>query len=105
MPVPDFHDFFNAVGLSTPPVPPIPSHVSFDVRWPGRGDRQQIRDETFGFTGRYVASATTISFTAFNDRGGVIYRSDPGGQFNPTVDQGGAGLPAVGFERNGVFFR
>jgi hypothetical protein len=103
--VSDFHDFFNAVGLSSPPIPPVPSHVSFDVRWPGSGDRQKIRDETFGFTGHYVTSATTISFTASNDHGGMIYRSDPNGQYNPTVDQGGAGSPAVGLERNGVFFR
>jgi hypothetical protein len=100
--VTDYHDFFNAVfgGDRTP----LPSHVSFDVRWPGHGDRQKIRDETFGFTGQYVTSATTISFTASNDGSGVIYSSDPNGQYNPTVDQGGAGSPAVGHERNGVFF-
>jgi hypothetical protein len=102
--VTDYHNFFIAVALSEPPPPPLPSHVSFDVRWSGNGDRQKIRDETFGFTGQYVASPTTISFTASNDGGDVIYSSDPGGQYNPTVDQGGAGLPAVGHERNGVFF-
>jgi hypothetical protein len=103
VPVPDYHDGLNALGLSPTPVPPVPSHVSFDVRWPGRGDRQRIHDETFGFAGDYVTSATTISFTASNDRSGVIYRSDHRGQYNPTVDQGGAGSPAVGRERNGVF--
>jgi hypothetical protein len=102
--VTDFHNFFIAVGLSQPPPSPLPSHVSFDVRWPGSGNRQKIRDDTFGFTGQYVTSATTISFTASNDGSGVIYSSDPGGQYNPTVDQGGAGSPAVGHERNGVFF-
>jgi hypothetical protein len=105
VPVRDYHDGLNALGLSPTPIPPVPSHVSFDVRWPGRGDRQRIRDETFGFTGDYVTSATTIGFTASNDRSGVIYRSDHQGQYNPTVDQGGAGSPAVGRERNGVFFR
>ena len=74
------------------------------MRWPGNGDRQKIRDETFGFTGHYVTSATTISFTASNDGSDVIYTSDPEGQYNPTVDEGGAGSPAVGHERNGVFF-
>jgi hypothetical protein len=103
--VPDYHDFLSAVGLNPMPVPPVPSHVSFDVRWPGNGDRQKIRDETFGFMGHFVTSATTISFTASNDHGGVIYRSDPEGQYNPTPDQGGPGSPAVGLERNGVFFR
>lgn len=98
--VTDFHNFFIAVGLSPPPPSPLPSHVSFDVRWPGDGERQKIRDEKFGFTGQYVASATTISFTAFNDGGGVIYSSLPDGQHPPA----GATLPAVGHERNGKFF-
>lgn len=100
--VPDYHDFFNAI-LGGGPAP-VPSHVSFDVRWPGHGERRRIRDETFGFTGHYVTSATTISFTASNDGSGVSYTSDPEGQYNPTVEEFGAGPPAVGHERNGVFF-
>ena len=83
VPVPDYHDGINALGLTPTPVPPVPSHVSFDVRWPGHGERQKIRDETFGFTGAYVTSATTISFTAFNDHSDVIYKSDRKGQYNP----------------------
>ena len=103
VPVPDYHDFFSAVLGGSPA--PVPSHVSFEVRWSGSGARQKIRDETFGFTGHYVPGATTIRFTASNAGSRVIYRSDPGGQYNPTVDQGGAGSPAVGLERNGIFFR
>jgi hypothetical protein len=78
--------------------------VSFDVRWSGDGDRQKLRDEVFGFTGQYVASAVTVAFTASVDGTGVTYSSDPGGQFNPGPDLGGGGLPAVGHERNGKFF-
>jgi hypothetical protein len=52
-----------------------------------------------------VTSATSINFTASNNGSDVIYASDPEGQYNPAVDQGGAGSPAVGHERNGVFFR
>ncbi len=78
--------------------------MSFDVRWPGDGERHKIRDETFVFTGHYVTSNTTITFTASNDGFGVTYSSDPGGQFNPGPEVGGAGLPAVGHERNGKFF-
>jgi hypothetical protein len=78
--------------------------VSFDVRWVGGGARQKIRDHTFGFVGHYVTGPAMITFTASNDRSGVIYSSEPAGQYNPTVDQGGAGSPAVGHERNGVFF-
>jgi hypothetical protein len=99
----DFHDGINAIVGGGPA--PIPSHVSFDVRWPGSHDRHEIRDETFGFTGQYVTSNTTVSFTASDDGSGVTYFSDPDGQYNPTLDQGGAGLPAVGHERNGRFFR
>jgi hypothetical protein len=102
LPIPDYHDFLSAIA---PGATSVPSHVSFDVRWPGHGDRKSVRDEKFGFTGRYVTSPTTISFVASNDHGGVVYRSDPEGQFNPTVAEQGAGVPAVGLERNGKFFR
>jgi hypothetical protein len=57
--VSDYHDGINAVIGGGPA--PIPSQVSFDIRWPGNGDRQKIRDDTFGFTGHYVTSATTVS--------------------------------------------
>jgi hypothetical protein len=97
VPVTDFHNFLIAVGLSQPPPVPLPSHVSFDVRWSGTGTRQKIRDETFGFTGHYVNSNATISFTASNDGGDVIYSSVATGQYN-------VGQPGVGHERNGVFF-
>lgn len=102
VPVTDFHDFFNAI-LGGGPTP-LPSHVSFDVRWSGRGERRKIRDATFGFAGRYRTGKATVSFTASDDGAGVIYTSDPDGQYNPTPAQGGAGSPAVGHERNGVFF-
>ena len=102
MAVHDYHDFFNSV---KPGAASVPSHVSFDVRWPGKGERHKIRDKKFRFTGQFVTSATTISFTASNHGSGVTYTSEPKGQYNPTTDQNGAGLPAVGHERNGVFFR
>jgi hypothetical protein len=100
--VKDYHDIISAVTGQGPT--PVPSHVSFDVRWHGHGERRTIRDKTFGFEGRYVTGKATISFTASQD-GGVIYKSDPAGQYNPTVNQAGAGPPAIGNERNGVFFR
>ena len=31
--IPDDHDFLNSVGVEVPPIPLIPSFVSFDVRW------------------------------------------------------------------------
>jgi hypothetical protein len=51
-----------------------------------------------------MTGKATVNFTASSDRGGVVYRSDPTGQYNPSAKQGGAGSPAVGHERNGVFF-
>jgi len=94
--VTDYHDFFNAVGIVNGPTP-LPSRVSYDVRWSGTGASQAIRDATFGFVGDYVPSKASISFVAMDDHGTVIYRSDPDGQSN-------VGQPAVGTERNGVFF-
>jgi hypothetical protein len=101
VPVGDYGNFFQAI---TPGYMPTPSHVSFDVRWAGDGDRQKIRDDVFGFTGQYVASSTTIAFTAFNEGGQVIYSSLADGQYNLTEPPAGPVLPAVGHERNGKFF-
>ena len=93
--VTDFHDFFNAV-LGGGPTP-LPSRVSYDMRWSGGGGSEAIRDSTFGFVGDYVPGPASITFEAMDNHGTVIYRSDPDGQTN-------VGQPAVGTERNGVFF-
>jgi hypothetical protein len=95
MAVPDFHDFFNAIA-ETPDPAPRPSHVSFDVRWAGDGDRLTVRDPDFGFVGQFVAGDATIAFTCQDDDSPVVYTSVPEGQ--STVSAG------VGHERNGVFF-
>lgn len=99
----DYFNILNAIAKSPSPKP-LPSHVSFDVRWHGQGQHRKIRDKKFGFEGDYVTGRTTVSFRASQENGGVIYRSDPTAQYNPTVKQGGSGSPAVGLERNGVFF-
>jgi hypothetical protein len=94
--LPDYHDFFNSVGLDPSPKPPLPSHVSFDVRWEGGDDPVSLADDVFGFAGTFVGGPATISFAARNDGAHVLYWSDPGGQTN-------VGTAAVGRERNGVF--
>jgi hypothetical protein len=93
--VPDFSNFFNAISPSPSP-PPIPSHVSFDVRWQGGGVRKTIRDTMFGFSGTFVDGPATIDFTVSNDGSGVTVTSVPDGQ--STL------LSGVGHERNGRFF-
>jgi len=92
----DFHDILTALGLIPGPAP-LPSRVSFDVRWAGDGAPVDLHDATFGFMGHYVTGPATISFTATNDAGDVVYSSDATGQSNP-------GTPAVGTEQNGLFF-
>ena len=97
----DYHDFFNAVSGGVP----LPSRVSFDVVWAGGGSPVHLRDGTFGFEGDFVPGPATISFVAYTDDGsGVMYSSDAEGQYNPTLEQFGAGDPAVGTERNGTYF-
>lgn len=94
MAVPDYGNFFNAIS-PTPDPPPLPSHVSFEVTWPGRGTVREIDDDVFDFAGRFVVSDASIAFTARNDGSGAVYRSNPDGQIS--FDAG------VGRERNGVF--
>ena len=93
--IPDFGNFPNAISPSPDP-PAIPSHATFDVHWRANGERTDIRDETFGFAGTYVASEATISFSVSND-GGPTYTSVDAGQ--KTIGS------AVGTERNGVYFK
>jgi hypothetical protein len=93
---PDFHDILNAIGIVPGPAP-VPSRVSFDVRWAGHGTPVDVHDTTFGFGGHFVTGPATISFAAANDNDSVVYTSDAAGQTNPES-------PAVGTEQNGVFF-
>ena len=93
--VPDFGNFFNAIS-PTPDPPPVPSHVSFEVMWPGRGDVMEPDDDTFDFAGRFVISEATIAFSASHDGSDTVYRSNPDGQYN-------LGDAGVGRERNGIF--
>ena len=92
--VPDYGNFFNAIARHPKDVKP--SKVSFDVRWHGNDDPQQVRDAKFGFAGTFISGGASISFTAKNDTSPVTYRSEPTGQ---KVLYAGTGT-----ERNGVFF-
>ena len=93
MPMPDFHDFLNAVS----PSPKItPGHVTFDVHWDWHGGKRRIRDDAFGFVGVFRPARARIQFRVSDDGSGVVYSSDAHGQ--KTVGGG------IGRERNGVFF-
>ena len=94
LPVPDFHDFFNAVAGGDS----IPSRVDFEVTWTGTGDPQHIVDTTFGFVGDYVQAGATITFTARQDGSDVVYRND-----EDVSAQSSPAPPVVGTERNGHF--
>jgi hypothetical protein len=90
----DYGNFFNAVARQPKDVKP--AKVSFDVRWHGNGDPQQLRDAKFGFSGTFISGGASIAFTAKNNDSPVVYRSVPAGQ---KVLYAGTGP-----ERNGVFF-
>lgn len=94
MSLPDYGNFFNSLSPDPDP-PPVASHVSFDVMWPGGGEVVEIDDGVFDFSGRFVISDATINFTARNDASTTVYRSIADGQIS--FDAG------VGRERNGVF--
>ena len=96
MALPGYHDFFNSISPN-PPIPAVASHVSFDVRWAGSGNRAHVDDSTFQFVGDFVDGPISIDFTAKQDSSPVVYRSRPTGQ---TTIGGG-----LGHERNGRFFK
>jgi hypothetical protein len=93
MPLRDFHDIINAI--SPDPVS-VPARATFDVTWRPAGPLTRIRDDTFGFSGRYIPTAATVRFAVQDSGSGVVYTSNDAGQV--TVSGG------VGHERNGVFF-
>ena len=95
VPVSDFFNFFNAIS-DHPDPRPVPSHVTFDVRWLGGGDHTKVTDQTFDFAGEFVTGPAAITFTASHDGSNVVYSSVADGQ--KTISAG------VGRERNGVFF-
>jgi hypothetical protein len=93
--VPDYGNFFNAISPHPDP-PPKPGRVSFDVRWHGGGEPEEIRNAKFGFRGRFVDGPSSIDFTAKNEGSSIVYRSVSAGQ-RPLY-------AGAGSERNGIFF-
>jgi len=98
MAVPDFTDIFNSAGFTKPPIPPIPSFVSFDVRWTAKPGAQltRIRDATNHFTGTFIDSNATIVWSANQPKTGFTFATDTA---KTTAVSG-----VIGHERNGRFF-
>jgi hypothetical protein len=95
--IPDFFDFLNAVGASSPPVPPAHGAVSFDVRWQGTKPLAHLRDAVNGFVGDFMHSQATIAWSAEEPSRHFRFVSD-GAEKSTTISG------VIGRERNGAFF-
>lgn len=102
VPVMDAHDLANALtngnGLSNPPIPPIapvPATVSFDIEWSGLIAESKIINEAENFTGQFMETGATISWSA--SEAGFDFVSEP-----PNPDRNIYSV--IGHERNGFFF-
>jgi hypothetical protein len=98
MAVPDYTDIFNSAGFTNPPIPPIPSFVSFDVRWTAKSNAKltPISDATNHFSGKFIDSNATIVWSASQQSTGFTFATDT---TKPTPVSG-----VIGHERNGRFF-
>jgi hypothetical protein len=92
----DYQNFVNSVGDQNPPLPLIPSAVSFDVQWKAKPGAQltSITDATNRFTGTFLDSSATITWSA--SQSGFTFTSSPA---SSTTVSG-----VIGQERNGIFF-
>lgn len=96
--IPDWHDFFNSIGASDPPIPPVSATVSFDTHWRGVGPLTHISDPAKEFQGEFMDSQATIQWSAEEPALHFRFVTDASA---PTHTIGAA----IGREQNGVFFR
>jgi hypothetical protein len=99
MAVPDYIDIFNSAGFNKNPIPPIPSFVSFDVRWTAKPGAKltRITNTEKHFTGKFIDSNATIVWSANTPSTGFTYASESAAK-STTVSG------VIGNERNGRFF-
>lgn len=99
MPIDDYHDFLNSVGVEQPALPIIHSTVSFDTHWTSKPGAQltTLRDTTNQFTGTFIDSNARLVWSAHQPSTGFRFQTTPGEQ--PTTVSG-----VIGHERNGRFF-
>src|SRR5437764_969054 len=62
--IPDYHDFANSIGSKSPAIPITPASVSFDVRWQATKPMTPIRDGAQGYTGEFMDSQATMTWSA-----------------------------------------
>jgi hypothetical protein len=94
---PDYTDILNSAGVTDPPLAPIPSTVSFDVRWRGKAAPAHLRDAAQGFVGLFIDSTATIAWSASQPSTNFAFTSAPAA--SSTTVSG-----VIGRERNGRFF-
>ncbi|HEY6361133.1 MAG TPA: hypothetical protein VIX63_08515 [Vicinamibacterales bacterium] len=87
----DMHDLNNAVALGQS----FPSSVDFHLEWQGDRPLQTVRDEANQFEYDFSNAQAAIAWNY--SRTGLTYVSDPEG----TTTR----FAALGFERNGTFFK
>jgi hypothetical protein len=90
----DYHDFFNSIGQVNPPIPVIPSTVTFAINWTGMGEPTELKDPTNGFAGLFIDSNAKLSWSA--KQSSFTFVSDPAS--TSTTISG-----VIGQERNGRF--
>jgi len=93
----DFGNIVNAIGVLNPPIPPIDTTVSFDVRWQGKSSPTRLSDVENDFRGVFVDSDATIAWSA----------NQPSTNFqfvSAAADTSTTVSGVIGFEHNGRFF-
>jgi hypothetical protein len=89
----DHHDFGNALFGGGPA--PVPSTVSFTVRWQGVTRRENVKNAADGHGGEFVFGAAQMAWQG--TAGDYVFQSDP-------LATSSSSFAVLGHERNGVFF-
>jgi hypothetical protein len=95
-PIFDFFTAANAVDRPPEGPPRIPTELSVDIAWRGTGERQQVREATFG--GAYENATGEITWSASHTEGEPYFFDTTGSSAQNVTHAFTAHI------RNGVFF-
>jgi hypothetical protein len=95
-PIFDFFTAANAVDRPPEGPPRIPTELSVDIAWRGTGERQQVREATFG--GAYENATGEITWSASHTKGEPSFFDTTGSSAQNVTHAFTAHI------RNGVFF-